>query len=164
MASAYEQAGGGRLADRLLAALDAAEAAGGDVRGRQSAALLVVPAAGDPWSRRELRVEDSDEPLVELRRLVGLDRAYAAAGEADERMAEGDAEGAQRLYEQGGRARAAEGRARVLGGALRGVRRRPRARPRAAAPRHRRVPRPRRAARPADRRSAPGVSAVRAAL
>ncbi len=55
----------GPLASRLLAALDAAEAAGGDIRGRQSAALLVVPAAGEWWETNvSLRVEDHPEPLV----------------------------------------------------------------------------------------------------
>ncbi len=60
----------GSLTERLLAALDAAERAGGDVRGRQSAAILVVPAAGEPWARVvSLRVEDHPDPLRELRRL-----------------------------------------------------------------------------------------------
>jgi uncharacterized Ntn-hydrolase superfamily protein len=81
----------GDLARRLLAALDAGEAAGGDVRGRQSAALLVVPATGDPWERTfDLRVEDHPEPLEELRRLVGLQDAFAAAGEGDRLAGEGD--------------------------------------------------------------------------
>jgi uncharacterized Ntn-hydrolase superfamily protein len=79
------------LAERLLAALDAAEAAGGDVRGRQSAALVVVGPSGESWERRvDLRVEDHPEPLAELRRLLVLHRAYALAGEADELMGEGD--------------------------------------------------------------------------
>jgi uncharacterized Ntn-hydrolase superfamily protein len=98
MADAY-RAHGGDLADRLLAALDAGEAAGGDVRGRQSAALLVVPAIGEPWRTRfDVRVEDHPEPLTELRRLVGLARAYEMAGEADERLAAGAHEEARRLY------------------------------------------------------------------
>jgi uncharacterized Ntn-hydrolase superfamily protein len=86
MAEAYTSAGRGdadgdvTLARRLLAALDAAEAAGGDFRGRQSAALLVVggerPTA--PWDGRvsDLRVEDHPEPLAELRRLLDLEEAY----------------------------------------------------------------------------------------
>ena len=79
------------LAERLLAALDAAEAAGGDVRGRQSSALVVVGPSGEPWERRvDLRVEDHPEPLVELRRLLVLHRAYALAAEGDELMGEGD--------------------------------------------------------------------------
>jgi uncharacterized Ntn-hydrolase superfamily protein len=89
MARAYEGAQGS-LAERLLAALDAAEAAGGDVRGRQSAAILVVPAQGEPWTRSvDLRVEDHPDPLVELRRLLVLHRAYELAVEADELVAQG---------------------------------------------------------------------------
>ena len=69
----------GALADRLIAALLAAEAEGGDVRGRQSAALLVVPAAGPPWATRyDLRVEDDRAPLDELARLLRVARAYEA--------------------------------------------------------------------------------------
>ncbi|MEY2419061.1 MAG: hypothetical protein QOG90_1741 [Actinomycetota bacterium] len=65
------------LADRLLAALDAAEAAGGDVRGKQSVAMLIVPGVGEPWARDlELRIEDHVDPLGEMRRLLGLHRAY----------------------------------------------------------------------------------------
>jgi uncharacterized Ntn-hydrolase superfamily protein len=98
MASAYRSAAGD-LADRLLAALDAAEAAGGDVRGRQSAALLVAPAEGEPWRTRfDARVEDSAEPLAELRRVVRLARAYEMAGRADELLAEGRHEDATDLY------------------------------------------------------------------
>jgi uncharacterized Ntn-hydrolase superfamily protein len=80
MARAYGSVHGD-LVDRLLAALDAAEAEGGDIRGRQSAALLIVAAksSGQPWSDRifDLRVDDAREPLAELRRLVGVSRAYA---------------------------------------------------------------------------------------
>lgn len=78
MARAFESTRGD-LADRLLAALDAAETEGGDIRGRQSAALLVVKgqASGAPWADRifDLRVEDHLEPLQELRRLVLVHRA-----------------------------------------------------------------------------------------
>jgi uncharacterized Ntn-hydrolase superfamily protein len=98
MAGAYREHAG-ELAERLLAALDAAEAAGGDVRGRQSAALLVVPASGEPWrTRLDIRVEDHADPLAELRRLLGLARAYELAGQADERAAEGAHGDATRLY------------------------------------------------------------------
>ena len=100
MAEAFTAAAGRPLPERLLDALDAAEAAGGDVRGRQSAAMLVVPAAGDAWGRLvDLRGEDSDDPLGELRRLLVLNRAYSAAGRADELMAEGREEDARQLYE-----------------------------------------------------------------
>jgi uncharacterized Ntn-hydrolase superfamily protein len=75
----------GSLTRRLLAALDAAEREGGDVRGRQSAAILVVPAAGNPWENVvSLRVEDHPDPLPELNRLVDLHDAYAFAIRGDE--------------------------------------------------------------------------------
>jgi uncharacterized Ntn-hydrolase superfamily protein len=87
MKKAFESATGD-LADRLLAALDAAQAAGGDIRGMQSAAILVVKGdrTDTPWTGKvmDLRVEDSPEPLKELRRLVRVRRAYdfADAGDA----------------------------------------------------------------------------------
>jgi uncharacterized Ntn-hydrolase superfamily protein len=66
--------------DRLLTALDAAEAEGGDIRGRQSAALRVVAAksSGRSWADKifDVRVDDANDPLAELRRLVGVSRAY----------------------------------------------------------------------------------------
>lgn len=89
MLAAYEHTEG-QLYRRLLAALDAAEAEGGDLRGRQSAAILVVPAEGESWSKVvELRVEDHPEPLLELRRLVDAHEAYALANEADELIGAG---------------------------------------------------------------------------
>jgi uncharacterized Ntn-hydrolase superfamily protein len=89
----------GPLARRLLAALDAAEAAGGDVRGRQSAALVVVPASGEPWRRVvELRVEDHPEPLAELHRLLDLADAYAVAEEGDELAGQGRHDEAAERY------------------------------------------------------------------
>jgi len=93
MASAYESASGD-LVDRLLAALDAAEAEGGDIRGRQSAALLVV---GD--RPLELRVEDHAEPLLELRRLVAVKRSYDLMNEIDAHLATEDFEAAAKCYE-----------------------------------------------------------------
>jgi uncharacterized Ntn-hydrolase superfamily protein len=80
----------GSLAERLVDALDAAEAEGGDIRGRQSAAILVV--GGDrssPWwvqRRVDLRVEDHPQPLEELRRLLRLRQAYDAQSRAFELM------------------------------------------------------------------------------
>jgi uncharacterized Ntn-hydrolase superfamily protein len=99
MAQAFAAAEGSNLAQRLLAALDAAEAAGGDLRGRQSAALLVVPPAGEPWDALvDLRVEDDPEPLEELRRLLVLADAYREAGEGDRLAGEGDHAAAARRY------------------------------------------------------------------
>ncbi len=90
MAEAYNGARG-ELADRLLAALRAAEAEGGDVRGRQSAAMLVVPASGPAWSTRyDLRVEDDRAPLDELARLLRLARAYEAFDRTEEPAMAGD--------------------------------------------------------------------------
>ena len=89
----------GPLAARMLSALRAAQAAGGDLRGRQSAALLVVPGSGEPWQTTvSLRVEDAPEPLDELARLLALHDAYHAAGAGDEAAAEGDADAAARHY------------------------------------------------------------------
>ncbi|HVT75977.1 MAG TPA: DUF1028 domain-containing protein, partial [Acidimicrobiales bacterium] len=77
MAEALAAAEGAPLADRLRAALDAAEEAGGDVRGKQSVAMLIVPAEGEPWARDvDLRVEDHVDPLAEMRRLLAVHRAY----------------------------------------------------------------------------------------
>ena len=80
MAARVRRRRAGPLARRLLAALHAAEAHGGDVRGRQSAALLVVPAEGEAWRTSvDLRVDDDPEPLVELDRLLDLHDAYELA-------------------------------------------------------------------------------------
>jgi uncharacterized Ntn-hydrolase superfamily protein len=79
MSHAFERTNGD-LAERMLAALDAAQEAGGDIRGQQSAALIVVTGkpTGRVWADRvfDVRVDDSAEPLRELRRLVTLRRAY----------------------------------------------------------------------------------------
>ena len=84
MARAFATAEG-RLSRRLLASLEAGEAAGGDLRGRQSAALLVVPAEGERWRKvTDVRVDDHPEPLEELARLLDLSEAYALASEGDE--------------------------------------------------------------------------------
>ncbi len=104
MASAFEQMQGD-LADRMLAALEAAEKAGGDVRGRQSAAILIVKAksSGRPWAGADrvfdLRVDDHPAPVEELRRLIRLQRAYAHANRGDELMTEQKIEQALKEYE-----------------------------------------------------------------
>jgi uncharacterized Ntn-hydrolase superfamily protein len=101
MARAFEQATGD-LAERMLAALDAAEAEGGDIRGRQSAALIVVgpEATGRPWADRsfDLRVEDHPDPLAELRRLVTIQRAYNHMTAGDDCLAVQDWPCAEREY------------------------------------------------------------------
>lgn len=101
MARAFENTKGD-LAERMLAALDAAQAVGGDIRGKQSAALVVVTGkpTGDPWKDRtfDLRVDDSPEPLKELRRLVTLQRAYNHMNAGDLAVEHKDNEGALREY------------------------------------------------------------------
>jgi uncharacterized Ntn-hydrolase superfamily protein len=93
------QSYGGSLTGRLLAALSAGELAGGDLRGRQSAALVVVPARGNPWDTViSLRVEDHPDPLAELARLVRLHEAYTYAGLGDEHVAAGRHHQAAELY------------------------------------------------------------------
>jgi uncharacterized Ntn-hydrolase superfamily protein len=82
------------LAERMLSALEAAEVEGGDIRGKQSAAMVVVAATGTgrPWVDRviDLRVEDAPEPLPELRRLLRIKRAYMTMSEADRISDAGD--------------------------------------------------------------------------
>ncbi len=89
MAEAFE-ATTGDLASRLLATLDAAEAEAGDIRGRQSAAIVIVSGAqaAPPWERLyDVRVEDHPDPLVELRRLVAMHHAYRTGGWDDPAVA-----------------------------------------------------------------------------
>jgi len=94
-------AAGDTLTSRLLTTLDAAEREGGDLRGRQSAAILVVAPDAEPWQTVvSLRVEDHPDPLAELRRLVALHDAYALAGQADELAGAGRHDDAGRLYVQ----------------------------------------------------------------
>lgn len=103
MAAAFERTQGD-LAERMLAALDAAQAAGGDLRGRQAAAILVVgpKSSGRPWAGADrvfdLRVEDNPEPLKELRRLVRLQRAYAHANHGDELVSQKKVDEALKEY------------------------------------------------------------------
>jgi uncharacterized Ntn-hydrolase superfamily protein len=100
MARAFESASG-PLAERLVAALRGAEGEGGDLRGRQSAALLVVGAEGESWQRAiDLRVEDHADPVTELDRLLRLQRAYDAADRADQLAAEGRHDEAAGRYER----------------------------------------------------------------
>ena len=100
MAKAFQETKGD-LAERMLAALDAAQRAGGDIRGRQSAALIVV--SGDrtkkPWEKIfDVRVDDNVQPLLELRRLVALQRAYNHSNAGDVALEHHDNDGALREY------------------------------------------------------------------
>ena len=101
MAAAFEAAEG-PLAERMIAALAAAEAEGGDIRGRQSAAILVVraEATGRPWQdvAVELRVEDHPAPVAELGRLLRLHRGYEQMNAGDLAVEHGDLEAAGRAY------------------------------------------------------------------
>ncbi len=101
MAKAFEKSTGS-LAERMIAALEAAEKAGGDIRGKQSAAILVVrgEATGNVWTDRiiDLRVEDHPEPVKELRRLLGLWRAYDYMNRGDLAMEKNDVAGALDAY------------------------------------------------------------------
>ena len=102
MLAAYEEAAGD-LADRLMAALRAAEGEGGDVRGRQSAAILVVPGRADAhrWDRRfDIRVDDDRAPLDELERVLTVARAYEALDQGFEAVAVGELTAALALIER----------------------------------------------------------------
>ena len=104
MAEAYETTDGD-LAARLVAALEAAQAAGGDIRGKQSAALLVVrgdSATGQPWADRlfDLRIEDHATPVQELKRLLRMQRAYRQLNAGDAHVTAGNIEAAMQNYQR----------------------------------------------------------------
>lgn len=107
MSKAFEFAKG-NLPERLLAALDAAQAEGGDIRGMQSAAMLVVSGnfSDTPWKETivDLRVEDSPAPLLELRRLLKIQRAYESMNQGDAFLADGKMEEALKAYQAGAQA------------------------------------------------------------
>jgi len=101
MRQAYESAKGD-LADRLIAVLEAAQAVGGDIRGKQSAAILIVSGERqtEPWQGRlfDLRVEDHPAPIPELKRLVRLQRAYDHSNRGDEMIEKGEFDKALEEY------------------------------------------------------------------
>ncbi len=103
MAKAFESAQGS-LAERMLAALEAAQKAGGDIRGQQSAAILVVSGkpTGISWKDRilDLRVEDNPNPLQELRRLMRIQDAYHHEDLGDNYIAENNLDAAFQEYEK----------------------------------------------------------------
>jgi uncharacterized Ntn-hydrolase superfamily protein len=106
MAEAYQNARGD-FPERLLQALEAGQRAGGDIRGQQSAAMIIVKGerTDKPWTGRvlDLRVEDSPKPIAELRRLVGLWRAYKKSDEGDAFITEGKVEEALAAYSEAAR-------------------------------------------------------------
>lgn len=87
MARAYEENAHASFAERLVAALEAAQAQGGDIRGKQSAAILIVrgKSTGQPWADKlvDLRVDDSEEPIKELKRLLKYHQAYEYMEQGD---------------------------------------------------------------------------------
>jgi uncharacterized Ntn-hydrolase superfamily protein len=102
MREAYEANRGLPLAERLVAALEAAEEAGGDLRGKQSSAILVVSPELKPntWEGRliDLRVEDHPSPVPELKRLLRYQRAYEWANKGDELLTARDFRAASDAY------------------------------------------------------------------
>lgn len=103
MAKAFQGAQG-ELVDRLMAALEAAQGEGGDIRGKQSAAIIVVRGKGSGawWRDRvyDLRVEDNPAPLIELKRLIRLNKAYNFMNKGDELFTEGKVEESMKSYTQ----------------------------------------------------------------
>lgn len=101
MAEAFETSDG-PLADRIMASLMAAEKEGGDARGRQSAAMVIVrgKGTGQVWKDRliDLRVDDHRDPLKELARLLKVHRAYESMDEGDKAMEDGDTDLALSAY------------------------------------------------------------------
>ena len=102
MSKAFEASKGKPLSQRIMAALNAAQSVGGDIRGKQSAAILVVPAVskGEPWNERtvDLRVDDSADPLKELERLLKVHEAYQFMNEGDLAVEKNDMLKAMILY------------------------------------------------------------------
>ena len=101
MAKAFKEAKG-HLSERMLAALEAAQNEGGDIRGKQSAAMIVVKpeSSGQPWADRsvDLRIDDHPEPLKEMRRLLKINKAYEHMDLGDVAIENNDIEGAEYHY------------------------------------------------------------------
>ena len=102
MKAAFEANGALPLPERMMAALDAAQAAGGDLRGKQSAAMLVVgpDLKANYWEGKviDLRVEDHPEPLGELRRLIRFQRGYRWSDVGDDYLSSGKVDRALDAY------------------------------------------------------------------
>ena len=107
MAKAFETSAGKPLAERVLIAMQAAEGEGGDIRGKQSAVLVVVrgKATSQPWDDKtiDLRVDDHEKPLEELERLLQVYRAYEHMNNGDVAVEKGQMDEAMEEY---GKARA----------------------------------------------------------
>ena len=102
MVSAYETTKG-ELVDRLMAALEAAQKEGGDIRGKQSAAIIVVSGkpTGIEWKDKlfDLRIEDHPEPINEMKRLIRVSRAYQHANQGDLYLETGEIDKALEEYD-----------------------------------------------------------------
>lgn len=102
MADAFEKSKGKALADRLITALEAGQKAGGDIRGKQSSAIIIVPgkSEGKPWDERtvDLRVDDSADPIKEIRRLYNVHIAYQHMNNGDLAVEKGDMNKAMTEY------------------------------------------------------------------
>lgn len=105
MAEAFENSKGLPLAERIVNSLEAAETVGGDIRGKQSANILIFRGEPivDKWEEpmMDLRVDDHKEPLKEIRRLLTLYRAYEQGDKGDQAMEKGDIDGALECYKKG---------------------------------------------------------------
>lgn len=92
----------GKLAERIIAALEAAESVGGDIRGKQSAALLVVKgkSTGKIWEDKvvDIRIDDNEEPLKELRRIYNIHVAYEHMNAGDLAVENNDMATAMKEY------------------------------------------------------------------
>jgi len=101
MAEAYKNTSGDLL-DRLFSVLKAAQDQGGDIRGKQSAAILIVPieTKGQPWKEKivDLRIDDYPQPLKQMERLIKVHRAYAHMNKGDEFLAKNEVGQALREY------------------------------------------------------------------
>jgi len=102
MAKAFESTDGD-LADKMMASLEAAQSEGGDIRGKQSAAMIIASGkpSGTPWKDivLDLRVDDHSEPLKQLKRLIKINRAYNHANKGDFYMEEGKIKEALHEYD-----------------------------------------------------------------
>ena len=105
MAEAFENSKGLPLPERIINSLEAAETVGGDIRGKQSANILIFSSEPivDKWEEplMDLRVDDHEEPLKEIRRLLTLYRAYEQGDKGDQAMEKGDINDALECYKRG---------------------------------------------------------------
>ncbi|HPR41467.1 MAG TPA: DUF1028 domain-containing protein [Candidatus Methanofastidiosa archaeon] len=103
MADAFIDSEGDTLDKRILSALKAAEAEGGDIRGKQSSAIVIsrIQSSAKPWqdTLMDLRVEDSTRPIDKLDRFIKLHKCYGLADRGEELMGKGEVEEAFRYYE-----------------------------------------------------------------